>query len=75
VPARRTARRSIDELVAAALLLYPRYLDPVTQLPCPADALVKRLASGCAALSPRAHATVALRRSAGQIKRLLMAQE
>ena len=43
VPSRRTARRSIDELVAATLLLYPRYLDPVTGLPCPAEILVQRL--------------------------------
>jgi capsular polysaccharide export protein len=44
VPSRRTARRSLDELVAAVLLLYPRYLDPVTGLPCPAEILVRRLA-------------------------------
>jgi capsular polysaccharide export protein len=43
VPARRTARRSLDELVAAALLLYPRYLDPITGLPCPAEVVVSRL--------------------------------
>lgn len=43
VPARRTARRSLDELVAAVLLLYPRYLDPVTGLPCPPEVLVRRL--------------------------------
>jgi len=44
VPSRRTTRRTIDELVAAVLLLYPRYLDPVTGLPCPAEVLVRRLA-------------------------------
>jgi capsular polysaccharide export protein len=33
----------LDELVAAALLLYPRYLDPVTGLPCPPEVLVRRL--------------------------------
>jgi capsular polysaccharide export protein len=43
VPSRRTARRTIDELVAAALLLYPRYLDPQTGLPCPAEVIVERL--------------------------------
>lgn len=43
VPARRTSRRSIDELVAAALLMYPRYLDPVTGLPCPVEVIVDRL--------------------------------
>lgn len=43
VPLRRTARRTIDELTAAALLLYPRYLDPVAGLPCPAEIAVSRL--------------------------------
>ena len=43
VPSRRTASRTIDELVAAALLLYPRYLDPHTGLPCPAEVVVERL--------------------------------
>ncbi|MBW0008324.1 MAG: hypothetical protein JO335_11510, partial [Sphingomonas sp.] len=43
VPARRTARRTVDELVAATLLIYPRYLDPVTGLPCPAEVVVARL--------------------------------
>ena len=43
VPGRRSARRSIDELVAATLLLYPRYLDPITGLPCPAEVVLGRL--------------------------------
>lgn len=46
VPVRRTARRSLDELVAATLLMYPRYLDPVTGLPCPAEVVVDRLCAG-----------------------------
>jgi capsular polysaccharide export protein len=46
VPARRTRRRSLDELVAATLILYPRYLDPVTRLPCPPEVLVDRIACG-----------------------------
>jgi capsular polysaccharide export protein len=48
VPARRTARRTLDELVAAALLLYPRYCDPETGLPCPAEVLVERLSQSTA---------------------------
>lgn len=43
VPERRTARRTVDELVAATLILYPRYLDPVTRLPCTPEVLVERL--------------------------------
>jgi capsular polysaccharide export protein len=45
VPARRTRKRSLDELVAATLIAYPRYLDPVTGLPCPAEVVVDRLAA------------------------------
>jgi capsular polysaccharide export protein len=43
--ARRTRRLALDELVAGALILYPRYLDPVTELPCEPEALLDRLAS------------------------------
>lgn len=46
IPARRTRQRSLDELVAATLLLYPRYLDPVTRLPCAAEVVVERMAQG-----------------------------
>ncbi|WP_245653525.1 capsular polysaccharide export protein, LipB/KpsS family [Sphingomonas pituitosa] len=49
IPARRTARRSLAELVAAVLILYPRYLDPVTRLPCPAEVLVDRMIADVAA--------------------------
>jgi capsular polysaccharide export protein len=42
---RRTRRRSLDELVAAALILYPRYIDPVTGLACSPELLVERLAA------------------------------
>jgi capsular polysaccharide export protein len=42
---RRGRRRSLDELVAAAMILYPRYLDPVSGLRCSPELLVERLAS------------------------------
>ncbi len=51
VPARRGRTRTIDEMIAAVLILYPRYLDPVTRLPCPVEILVERLAQGGAAIS------------------------
>lgn len=51
IPPRRSRRRSLDELVAAALLIYPRYVDPVTRLPCPAEVVVDRMASGSARVS------------------------
>lgn len=46
VPARRGRQLSLDQLVAGVLLLYPRYLDPVSGLPCPPEVLVQRMASG-----------------------------
>lgn len=46
IPPRRSRHRSIDELVAAALILYPIYVDPVTRLPCPPEILVRRMARG-----------------------------
>jgi capsular polysaccharide export protein len=46
VPPRRSRRCTLDELVAATLILYPRYLDPVTRVPCPPEVLVERLATG-----------------------------
>ena len=45
---RRTAKLSLDALVAGVLILYPRYLDPVTGLPCPPEVLVSRMASATA---------------------------
>jgi capsular polysaccharide export protein len=41
--AARGRRLALDELVAGALILYPRYLDPVTRLPCPPEIILERL--------------------------------
>lgn len=41
---RRIRRRSLDELVAAALILYPRYFDPESGLPCPPRVVLDRIA-------------------------------
>ncbi|WP_137703113.1 capsular polysaccharide biosynthesis protein [Marimonas lutisalis] len=46
VPPRRMARPTLEGLVHAALIDYPRYLDPVTGLPCPVELAVARLATG-----------------------------
>lgn len=43
---RRTRKRSLDELVAATLIGYPRYVDPVTRLPCPPEVLLRRIMAG-----------------------------
>lgn len=46
IPERRGRRLSVAELVAAVLIVYPRYLDPVTGLPCPPEVLIARMATG-----------------------------
>lgn len=67
VPRRRTAITTLDELVAAALLLYPRYVDPVTGLPCPPEVLLERLSEG--GTNKATGTLVRLRRLQGQLKR------
>lgn len=42
-PARRKARPSLAALAHAVLIAYPRYLDPVSGLPCPPEVVVDRL--------------------------------
>lgn len=51
---RRTRDRTLDELVAAALILYPRYLDPVSGRLCGPELLVERLAADGGRLRSRA---------------------
>ena len=66
MPARRGVQRTLDELVAATLLRYPRYLDPVTNLPCPAEIMILRLLAGN---RRRNDALVPLRQFFGWMKR------
>lgn len=68
VPPRRGRRLVLDELVAAALLLYPRYLDPVTMLPCPPEVTVQRLIEGRV---PSGGSLVRLRRLTGRASHVL----
>lgn len=70
VPARRTRRLSLDELVAGTLIIYPRYIDPVTRLPCPAELLVERMALGQASISTP---LIILRQWQGRLRSLLRA--
>lgn len=49
IPGRRLEARprpDLDRLTHAALIGYPRYLDPVTRQPCPPELAVERLAGG-----------------------------
>jgi capsular polysaccharide export protein len=41
---RRTAHPSLDALVHATLIAYPRYVDPVTKAACPVEVIAERLA-------------------------------
>lgn len=43
VPDRRGRALTLDALVAGVLILYPRYLDPLSSLPCPPEVLVGRM--------------------------------
>lgn len=42
----RVARPTLDQLVWAALIAYPSYVDPVSGLPCTPELVVERLAQG-----------------------------
>jgi capsular polysaccharide export protein len=46
VPPRRRATPTIEGLVHAALIDYPRYFDPKTGLPCPVEVAAERLSAG-----------------------------
>ncbi|MEM7295359.1 MAG: capsular polysaccharide biosynthesis protein [Pseudomonadota bacterium] len=46
--AHRNAQVSLDGLLHAALIDYPRYFDPVTHCGCPVEVALERLASGTA---------------------------
>ena len=43
IAADRGRRLDLNEFVAGALILYPRYIDPVTRLPCPPEIVLERL--------------------------------
>ncbi|MGB7317113.1 MAG: capsular polysaccharide biosynthesis protein [Planktotalea sp.] len=46
VPARRSTKVSLEALVHATLIDYPRYFDPKTAQACPVEVILERLASG-----------------------------
>ena len=83
-PLLRAARAALDKRIlritataigiagfaAAALLLYPRYIDPVTGLPCPAEVVVDRLAKSAAT---QQGLVVSMRRLQGKVMRGLRA--
>ncbi len=42
---RRRRKLTVEQLVAGTLILYPRYLDPVTRLPCGPEIIIDRLST------------------------------
>jgi capsular polysaccharide export protein len=59
---------ALDELAAGALILYPRYLDPVTRQPCGPETIVARLARpGLCRPGLPARMLVAARRGQGRL--------
>jgi capsular polysaccharide export protein len=58
-PARRAARPSLEGLVHATLIDYPRYHDPVSDLPCPVEVVADRLAAGTVPRPSRANRVLA----------------
>jgi capsular polysaccharide export protein len=52
-PPRRGRRLELDALVAAALILFPRQVDPVTELPCPPEVILERLGDPAAWKLPK----------------------
>ena len=64
---RRTRRPTLDELVAATLIAYPRYLHPEHGLPCSPEAFIE----GMKGRRSRASWLVRVRRGQGRLRRLL----
>ena len=64
---RRIRRLSLPQLVAGALILYPRYLDPVTEQPCEPELLLRRFAEGW---TPKRSWLIRLRQLEGRIARM-----
>ncbi|MCW2366806.1 capsular polysaccharide export protein [Sphingobium sp. B7D2B] len=67
-PDRRRPGCTRDALAAAVLLVYPRYLDPLTNLPCNAEIMIMRLLSG---VKRQNDALVPMRRFLGWTKRAM----
>ena len=51
MPLRRRHGLTLDGLVAGTLILYPRYVDPVTRLPCRPELVIERISSNLAKVS------------------------
>ncbi|MBX9698408.1 MAG: hypothetical protein K2X74_03170, partial [Acetobacteraceae bacterium] len=72
-PPRRGRVLSLDALVAAALILYPRHTDPVTLLPCAPELLVERFANAAAPAGRASRLPVSLMALTARLSRRLAA--
>ena len=66
---RRQRRLSLEELVAGALILYPNYLDPVSNLPCTPEVVLERI-DEIKRRNEAAPPLVQMRRKWGQMRKL-----
>ncbi len=67
---KRTRKISLEELVAASLIIYPRYLDPKTNLWCSPEVIISRL-SDMREVKRSDPMLIELRKLLGKIKRIL----
>ncbi len=67
--ARRTRVLTVDELVAGSLILFPRYLDPVTGWPCSPEILLDRISQGASLSGWGAGLLTRVRRVQGRLRR------
>jgi capsular polysaccharide export protein len=65
---RRTRRLSLAQLIAGVLILYPRYMDPITGLPCAPEILLARFTEQA---RPRMTWLVRVRQVQGRVVRVL----
>ncbi len=65
---RRGRALTLDQLVAGALILYPRYLDPQTRLPCGPELMVERMTDGS---TPATSWLIRLREWQGKLRRFM----
>ena len=69
---RRSRKLTLEQLVAGSMILYPSYLDPVSQLPCGPEVVIKRILESKASPGRRG-ALVVSRELLGAVRRTLRA--
>ena len=68
---RRTRTLTLEQLIAATLIQYPRYFDPKSNLPCSPELIIKRIEEEKLSPSPETW-MVRLRRRYGKLRRELL---